>query len=193
MREANSKIGGIVMAYEQQAFDDEFSRTRKKSRSSTIEYEIRMLRFTLEWLRRLGPDHQPEDEMFAVLESFLLHYRNLASFLSGKGGKRGDLMIHTPKRWTNQQIPPEKLDQIKELATEVYDKYSKKISTYLAHCTEARFLQAIRWRPGRMYQDIAEAIHEFEELLGEQPPTRTPSVVHYMLGNDDYGTATKTK
>lgn len=179
------------MRHEQQDCESVFSRTQKESHESTLGYEIRMLHFTLDWLGRLGPEHQPEDEMFAVLESFLVHYRNLARFLSGKGGTKGDFLITTPNRWTEQQLPRDELMKIQKLATKAYENYNEAISTYLAHCTKERYLRPTGWHPVEMYRQIAPAVERFQTLISKPRPAKPRAIG--MLERDSYSTATVTR
>ncbi len=167
-----------------------FSRPSKESHISTIKYEIRMLRFSLEWLTGKGATYQPEEELYAVLECFLLHYRNLVNFLSGKGGSSGDLSMAAPNRWADQRYDKTQLDVVQKMAGPVYAAHSADISTYLAHCTRQRYEQSKQWRPGTMYDELLPAITKFEELFcGQKQNTYVTSV----LGDAEYGTTSMTK
>jgi hypothetical protein len=170
--------------------DLKFSRIDKESNRHTILYEIRMLRFCLEWLNKNGPDHLPEEEMWAILESFLLHYRNLANYLSGRGGKKGDLSMSVPKHWSEEGFTKTKVEAIKKAASGAFKEYSSKISTYLAHCTRQRYDKPVRWKPSLMFQELEPAIGEFEKALG-MPPTPSRIVEAYV--EPSFGTPTIIK
>jgi hypothetical protein len=149
-----------------------------------------MLRFSLDWLTKNGTTFQPEDELYAVLECFLLHYRNLVNFLSGKGGSSGDLSMAAPNRWTNDDYDKAEIEAIQKMAGPVYAAHSADISTYLAHCTRQRYEQSRQWQPGTMYDQLFPAIARFEELFcGQKQTTYMASV----LGDTDYGTTSMTK
>lgn len=167
-----------------------FSRPDKESHISTIKYEIRMLRFSLDWLTKNGLGHQPEEELCALLECFLLHYRNLVNFLSGKGGSSGDLSMASPSRWADKNYDKATAEAIQKLAGHVYSAHSADISTYLAHCTRQRYERSKKWQPGSMYDELLPAIKKFEEsFCGEIQAVREMS----LLGTADYSTATVIK
>jgi hypothetical protein len=167
-----------------------FSRPNKESHISTIKYEIRMLRFSLDWLTKNGVGHQPEEELCALLECFLLHYRNLVNFLSGKGGSSGDLSMASPNRWADKNYDKARIEEIRKLAGHVYADHSTDISTYLAHCTRQRYEQSKKWQPGSMYDELLPAIKKFEEsFCGETQAVRGMS----LLGDADYSTASVIK
>jgi hypothetical protein len=167
-----------------------FSRLSKESHISTIKYEIQMLRFSLDWLTRNGTAYQPEEELYAILECFLLHYRNLVNFLSGKGGSSGDLSMAAPNHWADRDCGRIEIEAIQKLASHIYTAHSAAISTYLAHCTRQRYEQSKRWQPGTMYDELLPAITKFEELFcGEKQKVHATSV----LGDADYGTTSMTK
>jgi len=167
-----------------------FCRPSKDSHISTIEYEIRMLRFSLGWLTKNGTTYQPEDELYAMLECFLLHYRNLVNFLSGKGGSSGDLSMAAPKRWVRRDYDESEIDVIQKMAGPVYAAHSADISTYLAHCTRQRYEQSKQWRPGTMYLELLPVISKFEELFcGGKQLGHVTSV----LGDAEYGTTSMAK
>lgn len=141
-----------------------FSRPSKESHEGTIHYEVRMLRLSADWLSKHAKS-SAQEEMFTYLECFLLHYRNLAQFLSGKGGSRGDLRITNYKSWSNKQLTQEQLKEVTELAAPTYREYCHDISTYLSHCTRQRYEQEKRWDPQKMLSDIEPAIAAFENLF----------------------------
>jgi hypothetical protein len=162
-----------------------FWREEKDSHIKTIVYEIRMLRFSLSWLVKNGTQYRPEEELYAVLECFLLHYRNLVNFLSGKGGSSGDLSISAPNQWVDGKYDETEAAAIKKIAGPVYTAHSPDISTYLAHCTKKRYEQSKKWQPGKMYDELAPAIVKFEEsFCGTKPEVQLTSV----LGSAAYGT-----
>ena len=163
-----------------------FSRVSKKSHIETIEYEIRMLTFSLGWLAKSGTDHQPQEEIFAILECFLLHYRNLVNFLSGKGGSSGDLSMAAPDVWVRSGYDRGQSEELRKITAPVYTAYSADISTYLAHCTRQRYEQSKEWQPGKMYEELLPAIVKFEELFCGK---RRAKEVKALFMEDSFGTA----
>jgi hypothetical protein len=156
--------------------DAMFSRPSKESHISTILYEIRMLRFCLTWLTAHGASHKPAEEVYVALECFLLHYRNLANFLSGKGGSHGDLSMAAPRHWTDgEQFDEEKIAAIKAKAAVAYTSYSGDISTFLAHCTNQRYEQSKRWNPSQMFAALESAMVQFEKAFAPTNYTRGES------------------
>lgn len=141
-----------------------FSRPSKESHEGTIHYEARMLRLCADWLTK-NAKTPAGVEVFIHLECFLLHYRNLAQFLSGKGGSHGDLRITTYKKWSNNQLTPEQLKEVTGPAALAYQEYCRDISTYLSHCTRRRYEQEKQWNPQRMLGEIEPAIEGFEKLF----------------------------
>jgi hypothetical protein len=163
-----------------------FSRASKKSHINTIEYEIRMLKFALAWLAKNGTDYQPEEELYAILECFLLHYRNLVNFLSGKGGSSGDLSMAAPDVWVRGEYERNQTEELRRITAPIYTAYSADISTYLAHCTQQRYEQSKQWQPGRMYEELMPAIAKFEEVFCEKGRAKEMKT---MLTEESYGTA----
>jgi hypothetical protein len=58
-----------------------YERSKKGSHLDTIHYEIDMLEYTLS---KMTKAELPPPEFNMTLECFLLHYRNLIEFFSGK-------------------------------------------------------------------------------------------------------------
>lgn len=149
------------------ALSEMFSRPTKKSHEGTIHYEARMLRLCAGRLRTLSRSNAPE-EVIVHLECFLLHYRNLAQFLSGKGGTHGDLKITNWKKWARKQLTEEEVSIIAVRAAASYGNYCDDISTYLSHCTRQRYEKEKEWNTQKMLNDIEPAIRAFEKLF---PPS----------------------
>jgi hypothetical protein len=141
-----------------------FSRPSKESHEGTIHYEAQMLRLTAE---RIGTHEKATapQETIVYLECFLLHYRNLAQFLSGKGGSSGDLKITNYKKWTKNQLTKEQVTKVTDLAAAAYRDHCGDISTYLSHCTKERYEQEQGWDCPKMLSSIEPAIKAFENLF----------------------------
>ncbi len=142
-----------------------FSRPSKESHEGTIHYEIRMLRHCADRIRTLTKSDPTPHELTVHLECFLLHFRNLAQFLSGKGGSKGDLRITNWKKWTDKQLTAAEVRQVTEVAIKAYEAYCGDISTYLSHCTRQRCEEEKSWEPQKMLGNIEPAIRAFEALF----------------------------
>lgn len=141
-----------------------FSRPSKESHEGTIHYEARMLRLAAEWIGTHA-NATAQQEVIVHLECFLLHYRNLAQFLSGKGGSSGDLKITNYKKWSKKQLTREQVTKVTELAAAAYRDHCRDISTYLSHCTRQRYEQEKGWDWPKMLNTIDPAIKAFENLF----------------------------
>lgn len=154
-----------------------FSRPSKESHEGTIHYEAQMLRHCagqLRTLRETDATQSQRKEVVVYLECFLLHYRNLAQFLSGKGGSSKDLRITNSRKWSPRQLTREETGQVTTAAVKTYEKYCHDISTYLSHCTRQRYEKQKSWEPKKMLTDIEPAIKAFEELFpNSERRTRT--------------------
>src|SRR5436309_604898 len=90
-----------------------FSRgLRKSSWQHTFTYELEKLTYCLNWLRLHG-DFDDENEIHLHLEGFLLHFRNLANFLSGSGGSKRDLSLAYSGFTRKCGFPPERVKNIR--------------------------------------------------------------------------------
>lgn len=170
-----------------------FSRPSKESHEGTIHYEAQMLRHCKDRLMTLKKSDPTVDqrEMVVYLECFLLHYRNLAQFLSGKGGSSKDLRMTNSKKWSPRQLTREEAEQVTTPAVKTYDKYCHDISTYLSHCTRQRYEEEMSWKPKEMWRDIEPAINAFEKLFPRNEGR--PGTVVIATSADAVSTATTTR
>lgn len=150
------------------------SRPGKLSHAQTILYEIEMFRETA---RQLEKDKwQGEFHKWVVLESFLLHFRNLIEFFGDPEPRDTDLSIERPDSfWTDSATRPA-ADVLAGLRKhDLWTKYEgannpDSISKYLQHCTEYR-IDAKDWAVSDMYNELRATVDEFERLL---PDRRRP-------------------
>lgn len=98
------------------------------------------------------------------LEGFLLHYRNLIRFFSGKYHRegKGDLSTANPHVWANRALTQAEIAAIQQPASALDDKYHEDISKYLQHCTRLRSEQGKVWDVALMEHEIAPIIVAFE-------------------------------
>lgn len=146
------------------------SRPGKLSHVQAMLYEIDMFRETA---RQLEADKwQGEFHKWVVLESFLLHYRNLIEFF-GKPLQPGttDLSIEKPESfWTG--APPAAAVLAGLRRRDLWEKYEGRanqssISKYLQHCTEYR-IDAKDWPVSDMHNELRGTVDEFEQLLPDR-------------------------
>jgi hypothetical protein len=157
------------------AIEEWFSRPDKLNHADTILYEINMLRLAI---NRMSSFHfLSEPDKWIYLEAFLLHYRNLLEFFSGRITRfaHTDLSIKEPQHiWGEKQPDNETLDQLTK--PELYEKYERQeepvsISKYLQHCTIHR-INAKSWNIGEMYEELRPVLEMFESSL----PARGPMI-----------------
>jgi hypothetical protein len=134
------------------------SRPKKLDHLDTIRYEIRMLSYCYEHLRR---GEWPDRESYHLsIEGFLLHYRNLAEFFSSTG----DLKANEPDVWAQgRKLTDTELASI--LNERLDHKYKGQISQYLSHCTKSRADRDRSWDIVEMYEDIGPSLENFRSLL----------------------------
>lgn len=148
------------------------SRPDKLSHAEIVLYEIDMLRFAKGHL--LAPiGFRSEGEEWLCLEAFLLHYRNLIEFFSGRPRLPDDLSIARPQDiWRSG--PPDNPTLASMTRLDLYEKYDTRdnpeaISKYLHHCTQQRAIKK-EWNVRNMYEDLRPVIEQLESLLPEYKP-----------------------
>lgn len=150
------------------------NRPEKLSDRQTIIYEVDMLEYCYQ---RLITEKKPLKKLegHALLECFLLHYRNLIEFFGKNKDKlrSDDLSVYRPQDWAGNLKIGE--DQIKTLvAKEACEEYEGRdergerrkdtISRYLQHCTKQR-TESKDWPVEEMYDKILPSIEGFRHLL----------------------------
>lgn len=174
------------------------SRPGKLSHTQTMLYEIDMLRETtgqLEKDRWQGNFHK-----WVVLESFLLHFRNLIEFFGRPDPRGTDLSIQKPESfWPDASNRPKDGELTQLRKSDLWTKYEgatnpDSISKYLQHCTEHR-IDAKDWPVGDMYNEIRTTVDEFERLLPDRTrPWAQPKTQGTVPGGPkSASTATITK
>ena len=151
------------------------SRPKKMNHADTILYEIYMLRFAADRLKREQWDDQKD--AWAHLEAFLLHYRNLIEFL-GKATKNiWCTDLHVTTIWKLLKATPLKdASEINQKGAKLWAKYEgveDRISRYLQHCTTRR-ISAKNWRIDEMSNEIEPLLAAVEAAL--RPGARNPLV-----------------
>ncbi|HEX6502419.1 MAG TPA: hypothetical protein VF011_04175 [Terriglobales bacterium] len=96
---------------------------------------------------------------WAMLEAFLLHYRNLIEFF----GSKGDLKVSEPDVWSPRALKGDELKTISDRA--LCKKYRGPISAYLQHCTKKRAQLDRSWNVVEMYREISQLIAKFRAIF----------------------------
>jgi hypothetical protein len=152
------------------------SRIDKLEDRHTVLYEIDMLRFAHGRILRPWKGAQ-EGDVWAYLESFLIHYRNLIDFFGKPSSDQTDLTIRRPEViWPNPKDRPSTADLVKmqTIGEQLREKYEDRrrddtISRYLQHCTT--FRTAFKeWHVDEMMDDIRELVELFEKHFPEFKP-----------------------
>jgi hypothetical protein len=186
------------------------SRIDKAEHYQTILYEIDMLRFCYDRIL-MPPDGAKYGDLWAYLESFLVHYRNLLEVFSkgnettrketvtdrpARNGTTTDLTVATPEViWSAESGLADRRPVQKEIDEmrangknlwEEYDDRSKRddtISRYLQHCTTYR-IAAKEWFPIEMMSKIKGLVENFERFLPTFKPATNSAPVdrEHFLG-----------
>ncbi len=162
----------------------------------TILYEIDMLRFSHRRVT-MPPDGARDADVWAYLESFLVHYGNLLDFFGKPTARNTDLTLLKPQEiWSvgsgvASAGPPQKeLNEMLATGRRLWEKYedsSKRddtISRYLQHCTTYR-TSPKEWYPVEMMSEIGGILEVFERYLPPfKPATNSRPVdrAHFLGG-----------
>ena len=176
-------------------------RIDKAEHYQTVLYEIDMLRFSYSRIIE-PPDGAKDADVWAYLESFLVHYRNLLDFFGKPTPYNTDLTIERPERIWSQESgvadrtpSDETLQEIKTLGKALWGKYEDHderedtISRYLQHCTTYR-ITAKAWFPVQMMDEIKKVLALFEPRLPEFRPATESGPVNreHFLGGGSVST-----
>jgi hypothetical protein len=148
------------------------SRPQKYSHLDTIHYEIDMLHYCYEQLRR---DSWPDQSSFNLcLEGFLLHYRNLCEFFASAKA----LKANQPEVWCpNRNLSPEEGASVQN--TELDEVHNSPISRYLSHCSEIRAERDRTWTYGEMFDAMKPCMDSFRNLF---PVKKIPNKEILIMG-----------
>jgi hypothetical protein len=145
-----------------------YSRTAKHNHVDTVLYEIDMLRFTTR--RLLESDWKEIRDAWAYLESFLVHFRNLADFFGKATPSKTD--VHVTNIWELEKLaPPPYLDKIHSVGKALLEQYEPpdakgggRISQYVQHLTTKR-IEPKDWHLDKMLKEIDPLLAQVEEYL----------------------------
>jgi hypothetical protein len=142
-----------------------YSRPLKETHRDTISYEIDMLKFCAQGFPNIPSEQQGEKNLY--LEGFLLHYRNLIRFFSGKEHRGDDLSTRKPDDWTHIDNPAA-IEEIQRRGQSLENSHYSDISKYLQHCTTLRSTESKGWKIDQMTEEIMPIIDLFETEFPEQ-------------------------
>lgn len=173
-----------------------YERSKKASHFDTVYYEIDMMEYAYERLVKRDARDLPETNM--LIESYLMHYRNLIGFFSGtkhrddRPGKPRDISVKDAEVWAGRVLTNEEHGTIAAPAKTLVDAYFEDISQFLQHCTERRFLESRDWDVEGMCDEIRPIIATFSSAFprqGSVPVLEYGSIPESNRGNS---TATMT-
>jgi len=138
------------------------SELRKMAREH-VRYELQMMRLTAAGLKALRPDQVGERNV--LIESFLLHTRNLRDFLHQKQG-RDDTdalavdFFDDPSSWLDKRPEP----------AEAIRNNRERMNRALAHLSYSRleYESSKTWAVSEMRQGIEDAFSAFLKALPEE-------------------------
>jgi hypothetical protein len=139
-----------------------YERSKKGSHLDTVHYEIDMLEYARV---KVTERDLPPPEINMRLECFLLHYRNLIEFFSGRKHRDGDISVKKPEVWCSRGLTPEEKAAMTGPAGKAQDEYWVDISQFLQHCTERRFRDQKDWVPQEMWNRLKPAIDFFQKVF----------------------------
>jgi hypothetical protein len=191
--------------------DWSIERIVKAEHYQTVLYEIDMLRFSCGRLVA-PPSETVEADVWAYLETFLGHYRNLLDFFGKENHKTmnpryRDITLFRPETvWSAEsglagKMPSEKeLDSMRARGKVLWNEYEnpKKrddtISRFLQHCTEYRTAPK-KWYPLEMMSKIKDLLEAFERSFPEfRPATNSrPLDRERFLGGSGASTASGSR
>ncbi len=160
-----------------------YSRRPKESHLDTVRYEIDILDFCAEKLMQ-QPQQWTEGDSNVYLEGFLVHYRNLLRFFSGKKHRSRDISMKKPETWASRLLTDGERSAIQDPARDLDTKYYDKISTYIQHCTIDRHENDTRWDVKEMYRELDAIITAFERLFPREPHESTRKTPSGLVGSN---------
>ena len=177
------------------------SRIDKAAHYETVLYEIDMLRYSYSKILK-PPDAARDADVWAYLESFLVHYRNLLDFFGKSRASNTDLTLGHPQMiWSpeagvqNRQPTAETLKKMRTDGRKLWEEYEDKrkrpdtISRYLQHCTTFR-VSPKPWFPIEMMAEIGDLLALLERHLPEFRPATESRPVNreHFLGGQSVST-----
>jgi hypothetical protein len=146
-----------------------YERSRKSSALDTVYYEMDMLEFTFRKVSASEPDADPDWNL--LVEGFLLHYRNIIEFFSGKKHRKNgpDISMANPQVWSGRKLTEAEMSQLQPIAQELEDEYWTDISQFLQHCTVRRHLEFREWDIAKMFERLTPVLRSFEAMFPRTP------------------------
>ncbi len=146
-----------------------YSRNKDKTYLDAIGYEVEMLWFCREQIQQQPAPSDTRAKSLYV-EGFLLHFRNLIRFFSGKRPRPYDLSTADPDPWAGRPLTDDEITLFKVAAECLDEDYYQSISKYLQHCTALAQKGEHEWNIEGMFEEIAPIVREFERRFLILPP-----------------------
>lgn len=173
-----------------------YSRPEKLSDRQTIIYEIDMVEYCYDALVR-AKEPLRNRAGYALLECFLLHFRNLIEFF-GKTAKGDDLSVSRPADWSQgKTISEDQRRKLEEDGMKLWKEHEWRekdaphkdtISRYLQHCTKQR-TESRDWQVKEMFEKLGPLIKGFRSLCEDQSHVATDNR-EFVVGPEGAHTAT---
>jgi hypothetical protein len=144
----------------------------KETYLDAIGYEVEMLRFCREQILQ-RPSSSDTRAQSLYVEGFLLHFRNLIRFFSGKRPRPYDLSTADPGPWAGRPLTDDEITLFQVAAECLDEDYYQSISKYLQHCTALAQKGEHEWNIEGMFEEIAPIVREFERRFLILPPKAT--------------------
>lgn len=169
-------------------------RSPKETGMDVIVYERDLLRHCANTVdakhakSQASSSDESKAEYFLGIEGFLLHFRNLLGFFMNKEHKSkkykdSDLIIARSEQWSNGQTVVDKhfCERLTQRAMQVNKKFGfsadvdcyQKISWFLQHCTDHRYLEHRNWDLAAMFTEFGPIVDDF---ITEFAPERAAGV-----------------
>jgi hypothetical protein len=128
-----------------------------------------------------------------LIEGFLLHYRNLIEFFSGKKHRPNgsDISIANSEVWSGRKLTEAELSQLQPIAQELENEYWTDISQFLQHCTVRRHLEFREWDIAKMFERLTPVLKNFQAMFLRIPVARITKLTR--VSSSAAGTATVTR
>jgi hypothetical protein len=168
-----------------------YERNRKSSHLATLYYEMDMLEFTFRKVSESESGAESPDWNL-LIEGFLLHYRNLIEFFSGKKHRPNgsDISIANSEVWSGRKLTEAEMNQLQPTAQQLEDEYWTDISQFLQHCTVRRHPEFREWDIAKMFERLTPVLENFEAIFARTPVATITKVTR--ASSSAAGTATVT-
>jgi hypothetical protein len=168
-----------------------YERNRKSSHLATLYYEMDMLEFTFRKVSESESGAESPDWNL-LIEGFLLHYRNLIEFFSGKKHRPNgsDISIANSEVWSGRKLTEAEMNQLQPAAQKLEDEYWVDISQFLQHCTVRRHLEFREWDIAKMFERLTPVLKNFVAMFPRTPVAMITKLTRTSSSAASTGTVT---